>query len=241
MSDPVFILMAPQMGENIGAAARAMANFGLRELRLVAPRDGWPNERATATASGAFDTMVSVQVFETLADALGDIRFLLATTARRRDMVKTVYTPQTAVQELGTRAAEGWKTAILFGRERNGLENEEVARAQGIITVPVHPDFSSINLAQSVVLMAYEWFKYGDDTETRRLNRGESPPATQEEVQRFLTRLEAHLEQGGFFRAEGLRPHIVRNISNIFTRNELTEQEVQTLQGVLTALTKGES
>ena len=223
------------MGENIGAAARAMANFGLSDLRIVNPRDGWPNDRADAMAAGAFESIINVSVFETLDGALEDIRYMLATTARRRDMNKPVFTSSEAGQALHAKSASQNKAAILFGRERNGLENDEVAKAHGIIQIPTNPDFSSLNLGQSVLLMAYELFcQNTDDSQTE----GNQILAPQKDIHDYLQRLEAALEQGGFFRSEDLRPTMVRNISNIFTRNELSEQEVKTLQGMLSALIK---
>ncbi len=253
MINPAIILMIPQMGENIGAAARAMANFGLSDLRLVAPRDGWPNEKAEAMAAGAIPDYVQVSVFDTLEEAIADIQYLLATSARRRDMNKPVFTSREAAVELSKRAAEAAKTAILFGRERNGLENDEIAKAQGIIHVPTSPDFASINLAQTVLLMAYEIFQNVIATSAQAggsnpLNTSESLDraaaarddekklATQKDMTEFLARLEVELEKGGFFRSEGLRPTMVRNITNMFTRAELTRQEVNTLQGIVSAL-----
>ena len=231
------ILMQPQMGENIGAAARAMANFGLSDLRLIDPRDGWPNERAIAMASGALPDFVHVSVFETLDEAIADIQFVLATTARRRDMTKPVYTSSDAAESLIQKISEDLRVAILFGRERNGLENDEVAKAQGIIHIPTSPDFASLNLGQSVLLMGYELLQKKSDVPEETLATERSPIAQQKDVQDFLSRLEQELEKGGFFRSEGLRPHMERNIKNIFTRAELTEQEVNTLQGILSALT----
>ncbi len=239
-NSPAIILMVPQMGENIGAAARAMGNFGLTDLRLVAPRDGWPNEKAIAMAAGALPDIVSVSVFETLDEAIADIQFLLATTARRRDMVKPVFSSSGAAAELQKKTLQENKTAILFGRERNGLENEEVAKAQGIIQIATNPNFASLNLGQSVLLMAYELFqKNGDQLHSQNTSYEEGASlAVQKDVQTFLQRLNGELEYGEFFRSEGLRPTMERNITNIFTRMDLTEQEVKTLQGILSALLK---
>ena len=153
------ILISPQMGENIGAAARAMMNFGVHDLRLVAPRDGWPNERAHAMAAGAFEIMPPVQVFDTLSAATADLHFILGTSARPRDMVKPTYTPRKAVQESLPRHAQGQRIGILFGAERTGLLNDEITACHGIITIPTNPDFPSLNLGQSVLLMAYEWMQ----------------------------------------------------------------------------------
>jgi tRNA/rRNA methyltransferase len=242
MNTPAIILMAPQMGENIGATARAMANFGLSDLRLVAPRDGWPNERAEAMSAGALDLM-QISVFDTLKEALADCHFVLATTARPRDMVKEIYTPHAAVSHIrGHALFEGKsacpQTAFLFGRERNGLENEEIALCQGIITVPTAEAFASINLGQSVLLLCYEWFQAEADKDAQQFHKGDSDIAVQKDVQQFNDRLIAALEEGGFFRSEGLKPHMVKNITNMIARQNWTAQEMNTWQGILSALVK---
>lgn len=234
---PAIILVEPQMGENIGAAVRAMANFGLKDLRLIAPRDGWPNERAEAVSAGGLAHINAVNVYSTLAAAIADCQFVLATTARRRDMVKPVYTLSGAVRECHDRQAGGQKTAVLFGRERNGLENDEIAMTQGVINVPANPDFASINLAQTVLLMGYEWFQQADDRPGKFTEYGGGERASSEQLEQFLKRLDAELLEGGFFRSEGLRPTMKRNIANIFTRIDFTEQELNTLQGILSCLT----
>lgn len=238
---PAIILDHPQMGENIGAAARAMLNFGLEELRLVAPRDGWPSKAAEDMAVGALEKMPPVKVFDTLAEALGDLHRVLATTARPRDMVKEVFTPQTAALNLHEATATGQKTGLVFGGERAGLSNDDVALCNGIITIPTNPDFSSINLGQAVLLVASAWFgtqKQAQDAPPHHIPQGDSFPVTQDRLEEFLTRLEGELEQGGFFRSEGLKPTMVRNIRNIFTRPSLTDQEVRTLHGIVSALKK---
>ncbi len=226
------ILCNPQMGENIGATARAMQNFGLNDLRLVNPRDGWPNESAIKMASGAFETMPAPTIYNCLSDAIADLHFTFATTARQRDMVKPCFTPESAAQESYTKS--GQKTGILFGAERTGLLNEEIALAQAIITIPTNPDFSSLNLGQSVLLMAYEWSKHS--LEVKEATEQPQIPATQKDINSFLNRLESDLDDRRFFREENLKPTMVKNIQNIFTRNNLTEQEVRTLQGILSAL-----
>jgi len=230
-----FILVRPQMGENIGAAARAMANFGLADLRLVSPRDGWPNERAIDMGAGAFDSM-GVQVFDTLDEASNDLNKLYATTARRRDMVKPVFTPDAAVKD-GAKLLQNSdsKIGFVFGPERTGLENDEVARCHGIINVPTNPDFSSLNLAQCVLLMAYALNRFEAATEIE-LPMGHSAPVTQDRLDEFLTRLENELETHHFFKSEDLKPTMLRNIRNIFMRGDLTDQEVKTLHGVVSAL-----
>ena len=238
MMSPAIILVQPQMGENIGAAARAMANFGLNDLRIVDPRDGWPNERAEAMGVGAFDH-IKVNVYPTFEAAIADCHFVLATTARPREMVKDVYTPEGAIHRIQDKHAMEQKTALVFGRERNGLENVEIAKCQGIITVPTSEEFPSINLAQAVLLLCYEWKRLIEDTPAQIL-KSESPAATQEELNNFTTRLMDELEVGGFFRSEGLKPHMVKNITNMFSRFEYTQQEINTLQGIVSALVKSE-
>jgi tRNA/rRNA methyltransferase len=228
------LLDHPQMGENIGAAARAMMNFGLRDLRLIAPRDVWPNERAEALSAGALGAMEAVGVFNTLPDALADLHFVLATTARPRDMVKPVYTPAQAAQSCHEKLAQGLHVGLLFGGERAGLNNEDLTRAHGIITIPTHPDFPTLNLAQSVLLMAYELTQPRAMTHSPSLNK---TPARHAEIESFLNRLdEALIASESFYRSEGLKPTMQRNLRNIFMRGDLTQQEVRTLQGVLSAL-----
>lgn len=236
MTAPAIILINPQMGENIGAAARAVANFGLSDLHLVDPRDGWPNKIAEANAVGALEVINPVQVFENTSDAIKDYNIVYATTARPRDMRKPVMTPEAAITDMHNRHASGQKTAILMGGERAGLTNEDIALAQNIISVPVNPDFSSLNLAQCVLLLCYEWRRQADETTPIILPEGDSPEAKQGEVIEFLSRLENELESHRFFREENMRPTMMRNIRNIFTRNNLSEQEVKTLHGIISAL-----
>lgn len=231
-NQPAIILTEPQMGENIGAAARAMFNFGLTDLRLVSPRDGWPNVEAECNASGALEeNCVSVQVFENLEDAISDLHFVLATTARSRDLVKTVYTPSSAAREF---RGNGLKSAIVFGEERAGLTNDHITLCNGIITIPTNPDFSSLNLGQSVLLACWEWF----NAEEQAAPQNENVPAEKEKLTEFLNRLENELDAADFFKSEGLKPTMIRNIRSIFTRNDLTDQEVRTLHGILSAFTK---
>lgn len=233
---PHVILLNPQMGENIGAAARAVANFGLDTLNLVKPRDGWPNKIAEANGVGAFDIIKPTQVFESTTDAIQGYETVYATTARPRDMRKSVMTPEAAIQDMHKRHASGQKTAILFGGERAGMTNEDISLAQHIITVPTNPDFSSINLAQSVLLLAYEWRRQADDALAETMPEGDSPLAKQAEVIELVERLEGELETRKFFRNPDMRPTLMRNIRNIFTRSELSEQETRTLHGIISAL-----
>ncbi len=226
------ILCNPQMGENIGAAARAMQNFGLDDLRIVNPRDGWPNARAVQMSSGAFDNMPPPKVFDTLESAIADLHFTFATTARQRDMVKPVFTPETAAIESSKKPHQ--KTGILFGAERSGLLNDEIIKAQAIINIPTNPNFSSLNLGQSVLLMAYEWSKHSKQVQPSPSQ--EQIPATQDHIHGFLSRLKTDLEDANFFRSKDLKQTMIRNIENIFVRHDLTHQEVKTLHGILSAL-----
>ncbi len=245
---PVIILVEPQLGENIGQAARAMANFGLAGLRLVAPRDGWPNEKAVAAASGATAIIEQAKVFATLAEAVADLHFLCATTARVREMVKPVLAPENAVKAIAAHAAGNQRCGILFGRERSGLENDEVALADALVIAPVNPAFASLNLAQAVLLIGYEWRKLtaggalgrGTQFETpavEGLSRGRAIPATRGELMDFFGHIEGELTLAGFFKTDEKRSSMVRNIRNMFERASLTDQEVRTLRGIVAALT----
>lgn len=236
MSDlqPTFILVRPQMGENIGAAARAMLNFGLSHMRLVDPRDGWPNPRAVAMASGAAGRVLDrAGVFAALPEAIRDCAHVFATTARSRDLTKPVMTPERAMEHARALAAAGRKVAVLFGPERAGLENEDIARANAIISVPVNPDFPSLNLAQAVLLCAYEWRRQGDapPPEVLALAGTELAPAI--EIEKLGDHYEARLEEAGFFfppaKAEGMK----LNLRNLWSRMPLTRADVQTLHGML--------
>lgn len=236
---PAVILVDPQLGENIGMCARAMLNCGLTELRLVRPRDGWPNEAAVSAASGADAILAEARLFNTTAEAVADLQRVLATTARLRDMEKPLLTPRAAAAEL--RAAQGAGTAagVLFGPERAGLVNDDVALADAAISVPLNPAFSSLNLAQSVLLIGYEWYQAGVEALPERLARAGTVPAGKAELLNFFERLEQALDETGFLRPVEKRPAMVRNIRNLFARAELTEQEVQTLHGIVSALRKG--
>ncbi len=236
-SGPAIILVHPQMGENIGASARAMLNCGLSTLRLVKPRDGWPNERADAMSSGALAAMPPVQVFENTAEAIADCQFVLATTARPRDMVKRIYTARSGAEEAHKRAAEGQTVGFLFGAERTGLVNEDVAMSHGVITIPLNPGFSSLNLAQAVLLVAYEWMTAGDTTPALHLSANDSPPVPHEKLHELMERLETELDSHGFFRNPDQKPSMVRNLRSLLARADMTEQEARTFHGVITALT----
>ncbi len=233
---PAIILVEPQLGENIGTAARAMLNCGLTELRLVRPRDGWPNAKAVAAASGADRVLEGARLFESVAEAIADLRHVYATTARNRYMVKRIATPRAAALEMRRLVAAGEGCGILFGRERSGLVNDDIALADTVLSVPLNPGFSSLNLAQAVLLVGYEWFTAGDATPGDILQTGQTRPATKAELQEFFTHLEEALDASGFMRSEEKRPSMVRNLRNLFQRAAMTEQELRTLHGVVTAL-----
>ncbi len=233
---PDIILVKPQLGENIGAAARAMANFGLTNLKLVAPRDGWPSSSANANAAGALDQIVNVEIFDTVKDAIAPYQNVYATTARPRDMRKKVFTPSNAVANIIHQQSTHQNIAILFGGERAGLDNDDVAMAQNIITFPTNPDFSSLNLAQSVLLLSYEYHRQKGENIDPFIPIGKSNIATQKELNEFFDRLENELEKKKFFRNQDMRATMVRNIKSMISRNDLTDQEVKTFQGILSAL-----
>lgn len=236
MNAPAFILIEPQMGENIGAAARGMWNFGLRHMRITAPRDGWPNPKAVAMASGAGSLLDEAMVVETTADAVGDLNHLYATTARPREMTKTVFTPEGAARDMARRIAQGEKVGVLFGPERAGLANEDVVRANAIITVPVNPKFSSLNLAQCVLLMAYEWRRQADETLAEAYQTGKSELAAAKDVDHLIEHLISELDAAGFFFPATKRDSMVTNLANLYRRTPLTDQDVRTLRGVIRAL-----
>ena len=230
---PLIVLVRPQLGENIGKAARAMLNFGLAEMRLVAPRDGWPNPAAGPAASGADEVLAGAQVFDSVAEAVADCAHVYATTVRKRGVTKPVLTPEAAAREIGAQAG---RSAILFGPERSGLETDDVALARAIITVPVNPAFGSLNLAQAVILCAYEWSKgeaLAQPTVEELL-----PPAPQEELEGMIAHLERLLEPKRYFfpasRAEATR----RTLRTMLTKPGWNHLEVRTMRGVLSALEK---
>lgn len=233
---PRIILVEPQLGENIGAAARAMLNCGLVDLALVAPREPWPNDKAQAMASGADVVLDEAILFDTVEDAVADLKWVYATSARPRDMTKRVLRPHAAVAEIRDNGDQ--QTGFLFGPERSGLSNSHMALADAAISVPVNPAYASLNLAQAVLIIGYEWFKAMADTPGHiKGNVVTHDKATKADISAFLGRLESHLERHGFFRSEDMRPTVTRNLRNLFQRIGLTEQEVRTLQGVLSALT----
>ncbi len=232
---PAIILVEPQLGENIGGAVRAMYNCGLTDLRLVAPRDGWPNAKAVAIASGADIVLRAARLFDRVEDVIADLRHVYATTARDRFMVKRVLTPRLAAAEMRHFTGSGEACGILFGRERTGLVNDHVALADTVLTVPLNPAFSSLNLAQAVLLVGYEWFTAGDEGPAEYLVTGHSAPATKEELLRFFGHFEEELDRSGFLRNAEKRPGMIRNLRNLFQRAAPTAQELRTLHGILTA------
>jgi len=243
---PAIILVEPQLGDNIGAAARAMANFGLGELRVVAPRDGWPNEAARAYAANAVAVVDNAKVFPDLRSAVADLRYLLATTARRRELHKPVIGPEAAAGEMLARTNTRQNCGVLFGKERSGLENDDIAIADAIVSAPVVPGFASINLAQAVLLVAYEWRKASMVVDHASLmppagtdaSSGAVRPATQDELIGFFEHLEQELDASGFLRPPEKRPKMVRSIRNMFKRMGATGQEVRTLRGIVASLTR---
>ncbi|CAI2935145.1 RNA methyltransferase [Aminobacter niigataensis] len=234
---PVIVLVEPQLGENIGMVARAMANFGLAELRLVNPRDGWPSEKARAAASNADRVIDGVVVYPDLSSAVADLNFVFATTARARDGFKEVRGPVEAGRTLRGHAVSGLRTGILFGRERFGLYNEEVSLADEIVTFPVDPRFASLNIAQAVLLMSYEWMKSGLEDETQTNFTGpEMAPATKDQLHGLLNHLEAALDARGYFRPAAKKPKMVDNLRSVLTRPGFFAPELKVLRGVVASL-----
>jgi tRNA/rRNA methyltransferase len=231
---PAIVLVKPQLGENIGAAARAMLNFGLSEMRLVAPRDGWPSEPARANASGADAVIDGAALFDATEAAIADCHRVYATTARPRYMVKPVLTPREAAARMRAEIAAGERVGILFGNERAGLDNDDVARADTVITAPLNPGFSSLNLAQAVLLVASEWWQAVPPPEPPAADA--VPPASKERLFTLFRHLEQELEAAGFFVVPEKQPSMIRTIRNLIARAEPTDQEVGVLHGIVTAL-----
>ena len=238
IAPPSIILSHPQLGENIGAAARAMKNFGLGDLRIVAPRDPWPNRKAEAMAAGALDVVQRAQLFGDLRVALSDLNLVYATTARDRGTTKEVITPAEAARRLRNAARKGEKTGILFGNERAGLENDEVSLADAVITIPTS-ELTSLNLGQAVLLLSYEWFRADDDTPKSRIEHGPiHRKPTREEMFQLFDHLERELSESGFLYPPDKRGAMVRATRATLHRARLTYQEVQTLRGMIVALVK---
>lgn len=233
MTQPAIVLVRPQMGENIGAAARGMWNFGLDRMRIVAPRDGWPNPKAVAMASGAGRLLDEVRITETTAEAVADAHFVFATTARDRDLTKDVYTPEAAMNHARDLIAGGQRVAVLFGPERAGLENDDIALANAIVSVPVNPDFPSLNLAQCVLLMGYEWRRATTEAEAVARELAGTEPATLIEVEKLSQHYEDRLDEAGFFFPEAKAAGMKRTLRNMWSRMPLTRADVQLLHGIL--------
>jgi len=232
---PAIILVEPQLGENIGTAARAMMNCGLDDLRLVRPRDGWPSDKAIAAASGADALLAKARLYPNVPAAIADLVHVYAATARDRGMVRREVTPRHAAPEMRAWLATGEACGVLFGPERTGLLNDDVALADTVLTVPLNPGFSSLNLAQAVLIVGYEWFTSGVTAPPEILRRGGSRPATKAELLNFFEHLEEELIRNGFLRNRESRPSMVRNLRSLFQRAQCTEQELRTLHGVVTA------
>ena len=234
---PAIILVRPQLGENIGTAARAMLNCGLMDMRIVAPRDGWPNVKALNAASGADAVIGGVQIFDTVADAVGELDLVYATTARGREMVKPVLTPRQAAESL--RARPEARAGILFGPERSGLDNDDVSLADAIIEVPLNPAFSSLNLAQAVLILSYEWRTAGGEISLQEAPAaGQIPTATKSEIINFFNMLEDELKKRDFYPTPAMQPKMARNMRNMFQRIQLSQQDVQSLFGIFKALSR---
>ena len=233
---PRIILVAPQLPENIGAAARAMRNFGLDRMRLVAPREGWPDPRATATAAGATAVLDHAGLFDSTGDAIADCQFVLATTARPRSLATPVMGPEAAMAAARRHAARGARVGILFGGERAGLSTGDVARANAIVTLPVDPAFASLNLAQAVLVLAYEW---GRAAQVPPAPGGTRPPAPRAATARLAAHAETALDEAGFFHPPARAARMKRNLHALFARLELTEAETRLIHGAIRALVRG--
>jgi tRNA/rRNA methyltransferase len=242
---PAIVLVRPQLAVNIGMCARAMANFGLSDLRLVAPREGWPTrdpvyrEASYSAAAGAAFLLDRAKLYETAREAIADLTFVYAATARERGQMKPVVTPAVALPQSAARIAAGERHGVMFGPERTGLDNDEVALADSILTFPVNPAYASLNLAQAVLLTGYEWFRAAHGDAIPFDNSERSPPATREMTLSFFDFLEEELDKRQFFRPESKKPVMSRNLRNMFHRMGLTEQDVRTLRGMVVRLVEG--
>ncbi|MFK7881233.1 RNA methyltransferase [Roseobacter sp.] len=235
---PAFVLVRPQMGENIGAAARAMWNFGLDRMRIVSPRDGWPNQNAVAMASGAGRVLDNAQLSDALPAAIGDCSFVFATTARARDLTKPVFSPEAAMQLAARKIAEGQRVAVLFGPERAGLENSDIAQANAIISVPVNPQFASLNLAQCVLLVGYEWQRAVGSVTHETNEMAGTVWAETAEVEHLAQHYEDRLEEAGFFFPAHKAQSMKTNLRNMWSRMPLTRADVQMMHGVMRQLVR---
>lgn len=236
---PVVVLCRPQLGENVGLVARAMLNFGLHELRLVAPRFGWPNAKAVAACAGAYEVLNRMRIFERLADAIADLHHLYATTARPRDLPKPVLTAEATAAEAASAVVAGRRVGLLFGPERTGLANEELTLADALVTIPLNPAFTSLNLSQAVLILGYEWFRARDRTPAVQPAVPREPPATKGELRALLDHLLRELDATGFFRSPTRRDSLVRAIEVMCERRAPTTAEVNLLHGIVERLAHG--
>jgi tRNA/rRNA methyltransferase len=235
---PVIILVRPQLGENIGMAARAMLNCGLSSLRLVKPRDGWPNPKAQRAASGADVVLDKAKVFDSVADAVADLEHVVATSARNRELSQRILTARRAAAEMRGWVGQGERVGILFGPERTGLENDDMVHADTVLSIPLNPQFSSLNVAQAVLLVAYEWAAAGEGTPAERMSDHSTRPATKDELVNLFAHLERALDESGFLRNKAMRPAMVNNLRALLQRSAMTEQEVRSFHGVIKYLAK---
>jgi tRNA/rRNA methyltransferase len=235
---PTVILVRPQLGENIGMAARAMLNCGLSSLRLVAPRDGWPNPKAQRAASGADVVLDKARVFASVDEAVADLERVVATTARNRELSQRIVTPRRAAGEMRAWIASGDKVGVLFGPERTGLTNDDMVQADTALSIPLNPQFPSLNIAQAVLLVAYEWATAGEGPPAERMSDHSTRPATKDELQNLFAHLERALDQSGFLRNKAMRPAMVNNLRAFLQRAGMTEQEVRSFHGVIKYLAK---
>ena len=236
---PVIILVRPQLAENIGAVARAMGNAGLFHLRLVSPRDGWPEQKAWRMASGAHRILDSAEVFENVADSVSDLHRVFATCPRPRHIIKPILTARGAAAELHEIGARGLKTGVLFGPERAGLDNDDIACADTLVRYDLNPDFMSLNLAQAVMILGYEWYIARAPEAGRALQTNETGIATKFELENFFSHLVRACDESGFLKNEQKRPGMIRNLRHFFQRGEATSQELNTLHGVIAELARG--
>jgi tRNA/rRNA methyltransferase len=235
---PVIILVRPQLGENIGMAARAMLNCGLSSLRLVKPRDGWPNPKAQRAASGADVVLDKAKVFDSVADAVADLEHVVATSARNRELSQRILTARRAAAEMRGWIGQSRRVGILFGPERTGLENDDMVHADTVLSIPLNPQFSSLNVAQAVLLVAYEWAAAGEGTPAERMSDHSARPATKDELVNLFAHLERALDESGFLRNKAMRPAMVNNLRALLQRSAMTEQEVRSFHGVIKYLAK---
>jgi tRNA/rRNA methyltransferase len=235
---PVIILVRPQLGENIGMAARAMLNCGVSALRLVKPRDGWPNPKAQRAASGADVVLEKAKLFESVADAVADLERVVATSARNRELSQRLLTARSAAGEMRDWIGKGENVGILFGPERTGLENDDMVHADTVLSIPLNPQFSSLNVAQAVLLVAYEWAAAGESTPAERMSDHATRPATKDELVNLFAHLERALDESGFLRNKAMRPAMVNNLRALLQRSAMTEQEVRSFHGVIKYLAK---